>query len=451
MFKKIFSLVLTICFFNLVMAQELTLQLVPDLYQNIKTNPALVPDQRVVVAVPGIYGSYFHTPGSIAGLVNFKDKEGLLDVSKLLENVESTNFLKVNLELETVSVHFRINDKFSLNLNHAVKSNSYLKYSDKLPRLFWGGNSQFIGEEVAFGPDQQSFAYNEVGLGAAYKLGKLTIGARAKWLTGIGDISTDRTDASLYTDDDIYQLSLSTDYRINSSTFDNVLLFDTLSGYDVEYDFNDVFSFKNATTTNTGYAFDFGLDYEVNDKLSISASVIDWGKIDWNKDVTNFHSQGTYEYDGLDLSSVLEGDEVSLSSAVDSVENVFEFKETNNNYSTALATKLYVNARYKLNERFTIGGLYYGESYRGETFSAVAVSAQAKLLETLTVGASYSVRNETYDNIGLSATYKLGPVQIYAVTDNVIAAVQPYKSKNVNLRVGLNLIFGSTENKSAIE
>ncbi len=450
MFKKIFSLVLACCFLNSLMAQELSLQFVPDLYQNVKINPALVPDQRLVIALPGIYGSYFHTPGSVAGLVNFKDKEGLLDVSKLLANVESTNFLKVNLELETVSVHFRVNDKFSLNLNHAVKSNSYLKYSDKLPQVFWEGNAQFIGQEVAFGPDQQSFAYNEIGLGAAYKIGKLTIGAKAKWLTGIGDISTDRTEASLYTDDDIYQLRLSTDYRINSSTFDDVLLFDTLSGYDVEYDLNDVFSFKNFTTENTGIAFDLGLDFEVNDKLSIGASIIDWGKIDWTKDITNFYSQGTSDFNGLDFSSVLSGDEVSISSAVDSIENIFKFKETNNDYSTSLAPKVYVNARYQLNERFTLGGLYYGEFYRGETFSAVAVSTQAKLLKTLTVGASYSIRNETYDNVGLSATYKLGPVQIYAVTDNVIAAIQPYKSKNVNLRLGLNLIFGSTS-ESAIE
>ena len=88
MFKKILSFVLACCFFNLVMAQELTLQLVPDLFQNIKTNPALVPDERLVVALPGIYGSYFHTPGSVAGLVNFKDQEGLLDVTELLQTLK---------------------------------------------------------------------------------------------------------------------------------------------------------------------------------------------------------------------------------------------------------------------------------------------------------------------------------------------------------------------------
>jgi len=450
MIKNIFSLVFVCCFLNLTTAQELTLQLVPDLYQRVKTNPALVPDERLVIALPGIYGSYFHTPGSIGSLLNVNNKEGLLDVSKLLTNLESTNFLKVNLELETISVHFRVNDKFTLNLNHAVKSNSYLKYSENLPKIFWEGNSQFIGQDVAFGPDQQSFAYNEIGLGAAYKLGKLTIGAKAKWLTGIGDISTDRTDASLYTDDDIYQLKLSTDYRINSSTFNDVLLFDTLSGYDVEYDFEDVFSFKNFTTENNGLAFDIGLNFEVTDKLSIGASIIDWGKIEWTKSVTNNHSMGTSDFNGLDFSSVLTDDDVSFTSAVDSIEDIFKFQETNNSYSTALAPKVYVNAQYELNDRFTLGGLYYGEFYRGETFSAVAVSAQAKLLETLTIGASYSVRNETYDNIGLSASYKIGPVQLYAVTDNVIAALQPYESKNVNLRVGLNLVFGSNST-SAVE
>jgi len=445
MFKKILPLLFASCFLNLAIAQELTLQLVPDLFQNVKTNPALVPDERLVVALPGIYGSYFHTPGSIASLFNVNDNIGQLDVSALLTNLESTNTLKINLELETVRVHFRVNDKLSLNLGHAIKSNSYLKYADKLPQVFWEGNSQFIGQEVAFGPDQQSFAYNEIGLGAAYKVGKLTLGAKAKWLTGIGDVSTDRTDASLYTDDDIYQLKLTTDYRINSSTFSDVLLFDTLSGYDVEYGFDDVLSFKNFTTENTGLAFDLGLDFEVSNKLSISASIIDWGKINWTKSVTNYHSNGTSNFDGLDFSNVLSGGDISFSSVVDSIENIFKFEETNNSYSTALAPKIYVNARYQVSDALMVGGLFYNEFYRGETFSAVALSAQAKFMERFSVGASYSVRNKTYDNVGLSATAKLGPVQLYVVTDNVIAAIQPYESKNVNLRVGLNLVLGSSD------
>ena len=442
MIKKILPVLFFIGLLQTTFAQEeLSLQLIPGLYQSSKTNPAMVPADRLVVGLSSFYASYFHNAGSIGNLVNVDGDVGQLDIDHLLSNVAKTNFLKSNLEFETVNVHFRLSEKFAINFNHAIKSNVYLKYNNTLPKLFWEGNAQYIGQEVSFGPDQQSFAYNEFGVGAAITAGKLTIGARAKWLTGIGDVSTDRTDASLFTDDDIYQLTLNTDYRINTSTFDEILLFDTLSGYGAEYGFDELFSFENFTTENSGVAFDLGLQLDVTDRLSVGASFIDWGKINWSKEVKNYHSQGSTTYEGLDFGGVLTGEDVSLSSAVDTIETIFEFAESSREYSTSLAPKIYVNAMYVINDRWSVGGLYYNEFFRGESFSAMAVSAQASLIKNLMIGASYSIRNSTYDNIGLNAVYRFGPVQVYAVTDNILAAIQPYESKNVNLRAGLNIIF----------
>ena len=42
----------------------------------------------------------------------------------------------------------------------------------------------------------------------------------------------------------------------------------------------------------------------------------------------------------------------------------------------------------------------------------------------------------------MSATLRLGPVQIFATSDNIIPLMNPMKGQNVNMRFGMNLLFG---------
>ena len=64
-----------------------------------------------------------------------------------------------------------------------------------------------------------------------------------------------------------------------------------------------------------------------------------------------------------------------------------------------------------------------------------------QLLSWLNLGASYAFRSETFDNLGINATVKVGPVQVFSVTDNIISALRPKDSHSANVRVGLNLLF----------
>ncbi len=443
--RKLLPLLLAVFIGSEALAQEeLGLQLIPGLLQASKTNPALVPNERLVIGIPSVYGSYFHSPGSISTILDIDNKVATLNVQGLLDNVERDNYLRLNLELETINVFFRLSGKVAFNLHHSIKSSNYLSYPDALPKLFWQGNSQYIGEEVFFGADQHSFAYQEIGLGTALSFGKLTLGAKGKLLLGIGDVSTDRTNASLYTDNDVYQLTLNTDYRINTSTFDAVLLFDTLSGYTAEYGWDELFSFDELQSGNTGFAFDLGAKWEVTDQLSVAASVLDIGSINWRNNTATHHSQGSFTLEGLDLKDVLSDDSLSLEQAVDTVETIFEFEESSRDYSTTLPLKTYLNASYRLSDKLTLAALFYNESYRGENFTSIGIGGHYVFSKMLSAGATYSIRNNKYDNLGLNLGIRLGPVQLYAATDNVIAAVRPYDSNNVNLRVGLNWIFGQT-------
>jgi hypothetical protein len=57
------------------------------------------------------------------------------------------------------------------------------------------------------------------------------------------------------------------------------------------------------------------------------------------------------------------------------------------------------------------------------------------------MSVSYSIMESTFVNLGLAAAYRIGAVQLYAASDNVLSFIQPTTASNMNLRVGINLIF----------
>ena len=46
-----------------------------------------------------------------------------------------------------------------------------------------------------------------------------------------------------------------------------------------------------------------------------------------------------------------------------------------------------------------------------------------------------------YDNAGLGAGLRIGPFQIYGAADNLFSILYPATASNLNLRIGINLLF----------
>ncbi len=428
----VFFFATTVC--TLFAQQDLSLHFLRNTWQSSKTNPAFITDHKVHYGLPSFYFNIAHTGPSYNDVVQTSTTgENVLDIGAVLNSLADNNQLFTNVEFETTSVSVGIkNIRFSFN--HAIKFNTFLDYPKDMVELGWNGNAQFIDETINIGPDFQAFAYNEFGLGAAMKFLNVSAGARLKILTGIGDVSTSRTDASLYTDPDIYQLTFNTDYRINTSTF---LAYDQDGNFDL--DFGDI-NFSTLTTPNLGLAIDLGASIKLK-KLELSASIIDLGAIKWSKNTKNYTSSGSYTYEGLDVSEIIRDEDVSFEQTIDTLQQIFDFDETASSYTTMLPTKFYLSGTYEVNGLLKVGGLIYSESYRGTLFPAFAASASVNVGKVVSVGAVYAIRNKTYNNVGLNTTLKLGPVQLFGVSDNILAVFKPYDSRNVNARVGLNLVF----------
>jgi hypothetical protein len=429
------SFVFFLLSFHLSFAQqELGLHFMDGLWQRQKTNPAFAKGDQLVIGLPSLY-SNLGLPGSYNELVyRTEDDRKLIDGDRLIELSGEDNNILIHREIETFSVGVPIGEYF-LSVSHAGKEYKYWNYSKQTLELLWQGNAAFVGQTVPLEADMHVTYYHEFALGLSRDFGNVRVGTRVKALTGGGDISTERTGLSLYTDDDIYQLSLNSDYRMNTA---GRLRVDTLQKAKFSV---APYRVQDAFLNNPGWAIDLGVDWKVNEQLNLSLSVLDIGQIRWKDNVNNLSSNESIQYEGLIFNNLLRLDSLNFEQVLDTIEQVFTLDSDQESYTTRLPVKFYLGASYQLNEKWRLNALAYSEFLRDEVFPSVALGAQYKAASWLILGASYAWRNDRFDNIGINGVATFGPVQIYGATDTFLAPFTPLQVANGNNRVGVNVLF----------
>jgi len=386
---------------------------------------------KVEIYLPGIYFESHHSNEiSLKDIFRQNGQGNTVNISNIINKFDDVNTLENNFKLNTIGVGLKVKN-FDIDIRHNVRFKARLDYPKELVKLIFEGNSQYIGETVDFGSSVDFFSYHEYGVGASRKFGPLSLGARVKYLSGIGLIKTNGTDASLFTDDDVYQLTLDTDYTILTS---NSLDIDGLSDFTFQGDLaNNFFS------SNTGWAFDLAASFQVSDALKFSASLVDIGFIVWNDDTSGFTSQGSYTYEGFDLDDFLLNDDVEFDVKLDTLEDIFEFEESSAQVNTDLGTKLYFAGQYQLNEKIQVGALLVmnNTAFEGNAFG---LNVQYSLGKSSLIGLNYSHRKDSFSNLGIQFLASVGPVVIFGNTDNIFSVVSNDNFR-FNGRLGLGLSF----------
>ena len=413
-----------------------------ELWQGSLTNPALQTEHRLVIILPSVTNTLAFTGPTYGDAIVETNGTTVLDVDGILAALEDRNQLREQFRIGGIGASIQFGN-VQIGLHHAVNFDAFLEYPRELPGLIWKGNAQYIGETIPLDNDLRVVSYHEIGLSGSVDLGKIQIGARLKYLGGIGDISTSRSEASLYTDPEFYQLTLTSDYVIQTASS---LDYNAFNDFDLDFRFGQL-SFDKLFAGNAGIAADLGIQADLG-KLQLGGAVTDIGSITWNKDVRTYSSQGSFTYEGLDIAQALTGDSVSFEQALDTLAQIFEFKETSESYKTALPTTAYLTAAYQLSNMWSVGAVMSGELFREEFRPEVAVFGKATIGPWLRLGASYAVVYDTYDNLGLSANLCLAGAQVYLLTDNVISLFQPENSRYFNFMAGINIAINR---KSAAE
>jgi len=98
-----------------------------------------------------------------------------------------------------------------------------------------------------------------------------------------------------------------------------------------------------------------------------------------------------------------------------------------------------------MNRKTSANFLLYNRFFPVKIQTAATISLTTRHSENLETSVSWSYMNRSLANLGFGLGYGKSPVQLYMVSDNILGFILPMSAKNINLRFGLNLIFGCRE------
>jgi hypothetical protein len=197
---------------------------------------------------------------------------------------------------------------------------------------------------------------------------------------------------------------------------------------------------------NHGYGFDLGLDFEPSRQLSLSASIVDLCWIKWQENVKNYISinpGSRFTFEGFDVNSFISNGTFSDTvDILDTITSHFGLETTHDPYISHVNPKLYLGGMWHFTRSNELGLLVRSDFTEEKVKPSITLNFTHNFGKLLTVNANYSFINRNYYNVGLGFVFRLGPVQLFALNDMVIALFEPQKARNYNIHFGLNFLFG---------
>lgn len=464
--KKIYSLLILIVLlfgnFTAKAQQDgIAMTLLPHLSYNNFYNPGIPIDQNVVVGVGisnislGVYNSSI----KYRNLYNFDLGTPLeLDLNKFINSLEEhDNFINTNFSIDLLRVGTRFG-KFFVDVNWRMRFNTELHYSKDFLGFFVNGNAHYMGPDnpadFSIGVDLNMFT--ELSVGVQYEVtDKLTVGIRPKLLNGLVNLSVNDDGTLIYTDPNTYEMTADANVNIRMSTsLDDGIGKITELGDVLGSNIPGLFGLKN----HFGMGIDFGASYTVNDRIGVALSVYDLGFIKWKdaKEKHN-HKENVVINDALidDINDVLDMNIDLTELYTGLVEDVWgnDSLYPGDDYKTALKTRIMLQGYYELHPmaKFTaIGQMYYVNK---KLRPALTVAYSGSFFECINLTASYTLSKYAGNSVGTGISFNLGPVNLYAVTDNILILTKLNGSttrfltsyKSANVRFGIVLTFGKNK------
>lgn len=429
--RLILSVTLALAVFSGFSQHELGLYFMPGTIQSQRYNPAFLQDEKINIGLISLGTGVGNTGFSFGDLILpvSGTSQTELDVSNAIGIMDDMNHLRFRTALDAMNVSVKLRD-LQIGFGYQAIADAYVNYPKTLAELAWEGNTQFVGREVDIAPGFQAQAYHEFAFSAGWSVNSfLQAGMRMKYLVGLANISSGNQSATVLTDPSHYATTITTDYVIRSS------MIDMGTPDDVSFEFE-----PSPFTQNTGYAVDAGLVVQLTKRISVAVSGVNLlNSINWQDSVTQFTSNGSYTFTGVDAGEALTGGEVDFESTLDSISERLEFVESNENYTSNVPTQVYASVHFNPINSFRLGALFFQEFYRGEQFPGMMISASKDVGKIFTAGLTYSMRKRSFENLGANIMLRGGPVVLFMVTDNFTALLSPRSAREFNLRWGLNV------------
>ena len=446
-------------------------------------NPALQSSCGFYLGLPGVSSVYFNYSNNSFSPDDFIFKgtgeyaDSLItilhpsyEINDFLDKLPKRLYISPEAHVQLFAFGFRSGDTY-FTFDITEKANSFLSLPKDFMTLAFHGNSAFVGGTADFSDLTFDMTeYRQYGMSLSKKINKnLSFGAKGKLLFGKANLSLKNADLGITIDEGSpFTHILHSDVSLNVSApitvfpdsegfVDSICVEmgeDTL-GFILDFALN---------TGNVGFAVDLGAIYNIGDYFTLSASVVDLGYINWKQDVHNFVSKGTYNFEGIDASPEFDvTDTLTLGEVadamLDSIADIFKPLEQEETYRTMLPTRIYLGGTFNVSEKLNLGFLSRSQIYKGKIQQALTISANTNLGNALMTSVSYTMSNNSYNNLGVGLSFRGGPFQFYFVSDHIPVTFNkiqfeddgdgdvtsfpfPTNLKRINIRFGLNFVFG---------
>lgn len=406
--------------------------------QTQDVSPVYIPKNSFTLGLPGISGigmgfSNGFAGGDLLQAIDGNDDESVVDTRSILNNLDGDyNTLNLNTTVSILNMAFK-REKGSLTFFINARENLTWQMSRGFLTILGDGIKDFTLNDRGDGS-----AYLETGIGFTQQFldKKLAVGVRLKYLSGIVNASI-KEDAVASLDVDNNAFILENNVRVRNDNFGNWNVNASNAVARTSYDEDNVIGFGN----NSGFGFDIGATYEIIPDLTIEAAVNDIGSIKWDTNVKeHFVADGNY---------TITADQIDLTDDGDIGEQILDNLEDRiptgereaSSYSTSLATSSYVSLSYKLAQLNNFRLTMFNDHSQEDTNPVFAAGYNLDFKKN-TLGGVVVSRDGEID-LGVNFALKLGFFQLYMVSDNVDNIfTAPREIKNLNLRLGLNFVFG---------
>lgn len=446
--KYIFSFAVAALAFGAKAQSDLTLYNFNAIPQSLHVNPAYPQQTKVWVGLPVLSGVHVHYHNSGFALIDLLERGTNLDSNrnKLIRSLDDNSQLTLNQTYELLGIGFKTGKGF-VTLGGYQSVDFRMDYPGDLLRFVNFGNvsGNTTGDSLHTNFNLNTFNMETVvrtnfyvGYQHKFMKDRLILGARVKYIIGQQNSWVQRMQADIESNNTSFNVN--TDILVRTSG--------TASFIDGA-DLDDPLSL--AMPNNNGIGLDFGGYFKLNDHWNFSASVLDLGSITWRDNNRDYISKGSYSFEGIEVDYSDENPGSGGEYVLDSIKKAFDFQEVDGQaYTKPLMTRFFASANYQFSDKHAVGVLYHGRKWGDEFFSDYSFNYQGRWSRTFQFIASYSIVNGTYNNLGAGFDLKLGAVQLYVISDNILDAIMYENLQTTNLRFGINFTFYGRKNKNIV-
>lgn len=436
--------------------------------QSLLLNPGTSIDQKYHFGVPFLSGFHINGASSEVTVYDiFADDGGDINdrIAEQVTNLNSNDFFTATQQLEILNFGWLTKGDYYLSGGIYQEFDFILYFPKDFADLAREGNRDYIGRQYNF--DHISF---RADLLSVYHFGvnkkitdQLTLGLRVKAYSSILSANSTNNEGTFKT----------TQREGSPNIYEH-----TITGLNVEVNTSGYASLKDMDSSertsevigraffggNFGVGFDIGATYEIDNQLSVTASLLDVGTIFHSKDAETYRASGNYTLDGIEiLFPDLENGDTTFpyySDLEDEVERELPVDTINNPYSQMRPTKINVGLHYDFgkrqgrtsgdcdcrnmggkSQRVSQVGLQYYSIFRPKGLQAAGtLYFRRRFGNWLSAKATYTVDSFSATNIGAGLALNLGTINFHIAADNLLDLANTAKANSLSLQFGFNII-----------